>query len=88
MHRTGKNELGCTHFPLVRETIQKVLGNDVAVFDGGAGTARETKRRLIAAGLKNDSAGRGTIQMENSLGTGEAEELQWKLLKAKNLKEK
>lgn len=80
--------LGCTHFPLARETIQKVLGNDVAVFDGGAGTARETKRRLIAAGLKNDSAGRGTIQMENSLGTGEAEELQWKLLKGKNLKEK
>ena len=38
--------LGCTHYPLVRKTIQKVLGSGVAVFDGGAGTARETLHKL------------------------------------------
>lgn len=80
--------LGCTHFPLVRETIQKVLGNEVAVFDGGAGTARETKRRLLAAGIKNDATEQGVIQMQNSLGTREMEELQWTLLNFRNLKEK
>lgn len=38
--------LGCTHYPFVRETIQKLLGAGVQIFDGGAGTARETERRL------------------------------------------
>jgi glutamate racemase len=72
--------LGCTHYPLVRPAIQKVLGNGVALFDGGAGTARETRRRLLECGLKNTSAQRGQIVMENSLGTMEIEKLSWKLL--------
>lgn len=41
--------LGCTHYPFVRETIQKLLGAGVQIFDGGAGTARETERRLKIA---------------------------------------
>jgi glutamate racemase len=80
--------LGCTHYPLVRPAIQKVLGSRVAIFDGGAGTARETRRRLLEAGLKNTAEKPGAVRMENSLGTAEMEALSWKLLGVKNLKEK
>ena len=60
--------LGCTHYPLVRETIQKVLGSNVAVFDGGAGTARETLHKLKEYGLVTDSVQPGTVQFYNSTG--------------------
>ena len=38
--------LGCTHYPFVRETVRKIVGETTAIWDGGAGTARELKRRL------------------------------------------
>ena len=46
--------LGCTHYPFAAATIRKVLGEDVVLLDGGEGTARETRRRLEAAGLLNE----------------------------------
>lgn len=56
--------LGCTHYPFAAKTISKLLGEKTAVMDGGAGTARETRRRLAEAGLLQD--GPGAVQMENS----------------------
>ncbi len=56
--------LGCTHYPFVKKTIGKLLGEQTAILDGGEGTARETRRRLEEAGLLFD--GPGEIQMENS----------------------
>ena len=56
--------LGCTHYPFVAEIIGRILGKDTQIVDGGAGTARETKRRLEEAGLLFD--GPGELQMENS----------------------
>lgn len=53
--------LGCTHYPLIKREISSVLGEDVLVFDGSLGTARETKRRLEAAGLLNDSKDIGEV---------------------------
>jgi glutamate racemase len=38
--------LGCTHYPLIKDAIQKVFGDRVAVIDGNAGTARQLKRVL------------------------------------------
>ena len=43
--------LGCTHFPFAAGAIRRVVGPDVELLDGSAGTARETKRRLLDAGL-------------------------------------
>ncbi len=37
--------LGCTHYPLAKENIKKVLGN-VHFFDGSIGVAKELKRQL------------------------------------------
>lgn len=59
--------LGCTHFPFLRGAIRAVLGDSVALYDGGAGTARETEHQLLAHGLRSAAAGRGTVTLENSL---------------------
>ena len=57
--------LGCTHYPFAQETIRAILGDQVVLFDGGEGTARETRRRLEAADLLFD--GTGEVVWENSL---------------------
>ena len=56
--------LGCTHYPFAAGAIRRVLGENVALIDGGDGTARETKRRLSEAGLLEE--GEGSILWENS----------------------
>ena len=56
--------LGCTHYPLAAKDIQRVLGETVVLLDGGEGTARETRRRLLEAGLLEEGA--GELLMENS----------------------
>ena len=76
--------LGCTHYPLVKDMIQKVLGDDVQIFDGGEGTARETRRRLEEAGLLNPTEKTGNIQLENSLETAEILQLSRFLLEHKS----
>lgn len=69
-YRTNKIDaavLGCTHYPFAKELIQEILGEDVMVFDGGEGTAREMKRRLTEADLLNPAKENGKIIFENSL---------------------
>ena len=57
--------LGCTHYPFAQAAISRILGEKTVLFDGGAGTARETRRRLALADLLHD--GPGTVLLENSL---------------------
>ena len=59
--------LGCTHYPFVKEVVRKVLGDEVIIVDGGAGTARHTKRCLEERGWLREE-GSGSLQMENSSG--------------------
>ena len=75
--------LGCTHYPLIRESIQKSLGSGVAVFDGGAGTARETLRKLKEYQILSDSTEQGTVVFENSTGDERMIELSRYLLERK-----
>ena len=70
--------LGCTHYPFVSRRIGKVLGPQTVLLHGGAGTARETKRRLEKAGLLREGA--GTVQIISSNPAPDATELAWKLL--------
>jgi glutamate racemase len=70
--------LGCTHYPFAAGAISRVLGEQVALLDGGDGTARETKRRLALAGLLND--GCGEIVIENSSADPKIIELAYRLL--------
>ena len=70
--------LGCTHYPFAGAAISRVLGEGVALLDGGEGTARETRRRLAKAGLLEE--GEGTLVIENSRDDPELLELSWDLL--------
>lgn len=40
--------LGCSHFPLVKKHIQKILGPRIQVLDSGGAVARQVKRILLA----------------------------------------
>lgn len=54
--------LGCTHYPFVKDKIKKAFPYDVKIFDGGRGTANETKRRIE----KNKPEHKGEIKFFNS----------------------
>ena len=70
--------LGCTHYPFVKEAISRILGEKTKLFDGGAGTARQTRRCLMDAGLLR--TGEGSVTIENSLGTADILERSFRLL--------
>ena len=56
--------LGCTHYPFMKNAMGQVVGDSVELLDGGEGTARETRRRLLEAGLLHED--RGALIVETS----------------------
>jgi glutamate racemase len=53
LKRTGIDTLvlGCTHYPLLKKTIQKVMGDGVVLIDSAEETALEVKEMLAHPGL-------------------------------------
>jgi glutamate racemase len=51
--------LGCTHYPLVRPMLQRMLGRDVALVSSGAAIARRVEHALAATGLESPREGEG-----------------------------
>jgi glutamate racemase len=45
--------LGCTHYPILRDVIQRTVGENVTLIDSGEATAEEVERRLTERGLGN-----------------------------------
>lgn len=70
--------LGCTHYPFAAARIADILGPGTQLFDGGAGTARQTRRCLESAGLLFE--GPGSVQIENSNADPALLQLSMKLL--------
>ena len=66
--------LGCTHYPFIRKQIKDIVG-DVPFFDGGAGTARELRRRLKEKNALAEEKGPGEIIFMSSRETEEELEL-------------
>ncbi|MGN1148081.1 MAG: glutamate racemase [Lachnospiraceae bacterium] len=48
--------LGCTHYPLIRSTIGRIMGEKVTLVNPAYETARELKEMLSAKGLLNEEA--------------------------------
>ncbi|MDQ6786916.1 MAG: glutamate racemase [Acidobacteriota bacterium] len=46
--------LGCTHYPILRDVIQQVVGENVMLVDSGAATAEEVEKLLKEKNLAND----------------------------------
>jgi len=53
--------LACTHYPLLINTIQKVMGPEVTVVDSADATAQTVAAALERLGALNTSGGRGTL---------------------------
>lgn len=58
--------LGCTHYPFLRDAIQKYVGDEVRVIDSGAAIARRVEYVLSEAGLKRPEDGQGTFTFATS----------------------
>jgi glutamate racemase len=50
--------LGCTHYPLLKKTIQKTVGDKVVLIDSAEETAREVEFLLKEKGLLSDGKSR------------------------------
>ncbi len=46
--------LGCTHYPLIRSTVQRIIGDEVTLVNPAYETAIELKRLLEQENLRND----------------------------------
>jgi glutamate racemase len=44
--------LGCTHYPLLHDVIQRVVGPRVTLVDSAVETAKEVHQRLVAEGME------------------------------------
>ena len=54
--------LGCTHYPLLRGVISKVIGPDVTLIDSGAETAKLVARDLRSREMLSPSAANGEVK--------------------------
>jgi len=52
--------LGCTHYPFLREAIERIVGAGVTLIDTGAAVARQTARVLGGSGPEAAGSGRIT----------------------------
>ncbi|MGL5575015.1 MAG: glutamate racemase [Sarcina sp.] len=73
--------LGCTHYPFIKETLAKIVGEDVDIIDGSLGTSKEMKRRLAEQNLLNDSNQAGEITVYNSAQDQKLIDLSYELIK-------
>lgn len=48
--------LGCTHYPLLKNVISKVMGNSIMLIDSAVETVREIKETLIKYNIANESS--------------------------------
>src|SRR5437879_11155495 len=54
--------LGCTHYPLIRQIFQRVLGRDVTLVFSAEETAREVAETLARKGYENDESRDGAYR--------------------------
>ena len=54
--------LGCTHYPLIRSLMRKIVGDEVQLVNPAYETALELGRLLAREGLANDGSADGTVE--------------------------
>ncbi len=54
--------LGCTHYPILKDVIQKVVGKNVKLVDSGTPAARLVEDYLNGRGLRNQSVHHGVSE--------------------------
>ncbi|MBR4724256.1 MAG: glutamate racemase [Lachnospiraceae bacterium] len=64
--------LGCTHYPLLRDRIQKAAGNEITLVNPAFESSREFKYLLEENGLLNENAAPGAIAHKFFVSDGAA----------------
>lgn len=70
--------LGCTHYPLIKDEIQKVLGDDITFFNGAPNLAKHLKDILKQKELLENNEGK--IEFIDSNNSLEKQERFYKIL--------
>lgn len=70
--------LGCTHYPFLRDVIQRVAGEGVTVVDPSPAVARQAARLLDAHALRAERKGEPTCEFLTFAGAEYAERLRCK----------
>ena len=65
--------LGCTHYPFLRDLIQRLAGQGVTLIDPAEAVARELARRLAEAGRLSAASQLGQVQFFTSGDVGHAQ---------------
>jgi glutamate racemase len=60
--------LGCTHFPLLRDTFSAVFDDSVSIVDSASTTAAAVMRELEALSLSNDMSDAGSMDLLATAG--------------------
>ncbi len=55
--------LGCTHYPILADVIQDVIGKDVKLIDSGIATAEVVRNEISRIGLETNSAVPGNLEL-------------------------
>jgi glutamate racemase len=58
--------LGCTHYPFLRKSIRKLLGETITLIDTSDAVIKQLERQLETLGLNPDSGERGSITFMSS----------------------
>ena len=58
--------LGCTHYPFLRKSIRKLLGDNITLIDTSDAVVRQLGRQLEALGINSDSGERGSVTFISS----------------------
>lgn len=55
--------LGCTHYPLLADVIQEVIGKEIKLIDSGIATAEVVRNEINRIGLETNSAVPGNLDL-------------------------
>lgn len=58
--------LGCTHYPILKEQIQTILGNSINIINAGTYAAQETLKTLNSLHIENSIHHQGTLSFYSS----------------------
>lgn len=65
--------LGCTHYPFLRESIERYMGAGVPVIDSGLAIARRIRHVLDESGLLSSSVTAGSLELLTSANVSDVE---------------
>lgn len=67
--------LGCTHYPFLRSSIERIVGDQVTIIDTGAAVARQLKLRLKQADLLAMGTQSNTVQIVTNSNAPDAKDV-------------